>query len=189
MSAPTLLEQPAPKTETGIVLRSASPADAALIHDLTQAAYLEYETSGEPSSVTQERADDLRASLAAGTASAIIVEWNGQPVGSVRYRFEDDGAALYFFRLGVLPIARGLGIARMMVAALETEAVCHGVSRLCCCVRLNVARNVSLYESSGFRPVGEPWIVRRGENDVPTGRMEKITSPPDPLSEAERGGL
>jgi ribosomal protein S18 acetylase RimI-like enzyme len=154
-----------------LTIRQATPEDAELIHTMTQAAYAEYANSDAPSTVAQERADDLRAALDAGETQAMIVEGGGLPLGSVRYRVEED--ALYFFRLGVLPEARGRGAARRMVAEIEDIARRKGLPKLRCRVRMNVARNVSLYASQGF-VIGDVEAVRRGTTDVPTGTMEKI---------------
>lgn len=153
-----------------LTVQAATSSDADRIHAMTQAAYAEYAGTDAPSSVARERADDLRAALACGETQALLVLDGAEPVGSVRYRLEPQG--LYFFRLGVLPRARGRGVARALVTRLEEIARQHEAPRLWCRVRMNVARNVGLYESAGFRLIDQER-VRRGVTDVPTGTMEK----------------
>jgi len=159
------------KVITKLPIRPAAAEDAVLIQLMTQAAYAEYAGTDAPSSVTEERAEDLQAVLASGETSALIVEGGGLPLGSVRYQVKDG--VLYFFRLGVLTEARGRGAARAMVVELEAIARRLGCQILRCRVRMNVARNVSLYESAGF-VVTNVETVRRGVVDVPTGTMEKV---------------
>jgi ribosomal protein S18 acetylase RimI-like enzyme len=148
----------------------AIPEDAPRIAALTQLAYSEYAETDAPSSVIGETPSAVRAALESGTARAVIVELDRKPVGSVRFRF--DGDALYFFRLGLLPEARGRGLAQMLLAALEQIAVNAGARRIRCKVRRSVARNVRLYRNRGYAEVGEE-VVQRGGSDVLLDVMEK----------------
>jgi len=159
-------------TDLGIAFRPATAADADRIHAMTQAAYAEYTNTGYPSSVLQERAADLQEAIASGRTSALLIEESaGATVGSVRYRFI-EGDCLYFFRLGLLPEARGRGIARQVIDHLERLARNQGFTRIRCQVRVAVPRNYHLYESAGFERIGEE-TARRGDADVIIATMEK----------------
>ncbi len=63
-----------------------------------------------------------------------------------------DARTVEIKRMYVVPGARGLGLARRMLAALESSAVAAGADS----VRLNTGAKqpeaVALYESSGYRP-------------------------------------
>jgi GNAT superfamily N-acetyltransferase len=116
--------------------------------------------------------------------AAIIEDPQGRAVGSVRFRVDpEDG--LYFFRLGVVPEARGQGVARALLCWLEARARDAACGRIWCQVRLGVARNVRLYRTSGFR-LCQQHVVLRHHESVVTGTMEKhlsagTTQPPPPL--------
>ena len=60
-------------------------------------------------------------------------------------RFRIANEALEFFRLAVVPDARGQGIADALLGWLEVTAEREGVTSLTCPVRMNVTRNLRLY--------------------------------------------
>ena len=103
-----------------LVLRAATPADAASLAATIAAAFAQYRGKLDPESgAFRETADGIAAELATD-AGAIVAERNGEMVGCVVLRILEGD--LYLGRLSVLPAARGLGIARQLVAAVEDEA-------------------------------------------------------------------
>ena len=68
---------------------------------------------------------------------------SGAVIGCVRFRIANE--AVEFFRLAVVPDARGRGIADALLGWLEVTAEREGVTSLTCSVRMNVTRNLRLY--------------------------------------------
>jgi ribosomal-protein-alanine N-acetyltransferase len=71
--------------------------------------------------------------------------------------------------VGVLPVARRLGIGTRLVHALLDEARLRGVTAAFLEVRVDNVAARALYEREGFRPVG----MRRGYYDG--GRVDAVT--------------
>src|SRR6185503_3925273 len=105
---------------TPIVLRLATIDDALAITLTIHAAFEEFRGKLVPESgAFAETPRSIAAELESG-AGAIIAERNGSIVGCVIFRlYEGD---LYFGRLSVLPEARGIGLAKRLIAAVEREA-------------------------------------------------------------------
>ncbi len=95
-------------------------ADAAAIAATIAAAFEQYRGKLEPESgAFRETADGIAAELAR-ECGAILAERNGRILGCVMVQLMDDD--LYFGRLAVVPEARGQGIARRLIEAVEDEA-------------------------------------------------------------------
>lgn len=115
-------------------------------------AFAEYSLKGRPSGALVEDARSLRAEMADGTHLA-VVRVGGRMTAMVKYHRTADGA-LYFGRLGVLPEARGQGLAGLLVRELRVRSRDEGTRGLTCCVRANEPGNIALYEHLGMRIVG-----------------------------------
>src|SRR5665213_4418187 len=97
-----------------LVLRGAMIADAAVLAATIAAAFEQYRGKlVPPSGAFGESADSIAHELANG-AGAIVAERNGIVVGCVMTKLEDGD--LYLGRLAVLPAARGMGLARRLIA-------------------------------------------------------------------------
>ncbi|OFW98733.1 MAG: hypothetical protein A3D94_01425, partial [Alphaproteobacteria bacterium RIFCSPHIGHO2_12_FULL_66_14] len=84
-------------------------------------------------------------------AGAIVAERNGEMLGCViTSLLEGD---LYFGRLSVLPSARGLGLARRLVEAVEAEARTRGMAGVRLGVRVVLTDNQRLFKSLGYREI------------------------------------
>jgi len=107
----------------------------------------------------QEAATDPPPSALGETAAAVAAvvgahggfgAWRGATLaGCVLWQRQDD--ALYLSRLAVHPAARGLGIARALVAAVAGQAQALGVARVTLSTRLVLAGNRGLFAACGFR--------------------------------------
>jgi ribosomal protein S18 acetylase RimI-like enzyme len=131
-----------------IVLRRATAADAPALAATIAAAFAQYRGKLVPESgAFGETADGIAAELDKG-AAAIIAERNGEVAGCVMTK-ELDGD-LYFGRLSVLPAARGSGLARRLVAAVEAEARRRGLAGVRLGVRVVLTENQRLFGSLGY---------------------------------------
>jgi len=131
------------------VLRTATIGDAASIAATIAAAFAQYRGKLVPESgAFRETAEGIAVELARG-ASAIVAERDGKVLGCVLV--EEMEGDLYFGRLSVLPSARGLGLARTLVAAVEAEARRRGLAGVRLGVRIVLTENQRLFASLGYR--------------------------------------
>ena len=152
--------------------------DTALVHALTQAAFAEYGREPGTSTAIKETEADIARQLEGGMQALVVYPLTpagggDSAVACVRYQIEDD--ALYFHRLSVHPDYRRQGLAKRLVARLETLARSQNLTRLTCSVRLQKSDNIALYSGLGFVLLGERSVCRDG-TAVPTGDFEKRLS-------------
>lgn len=132
-----------------IAIRAATPADAALVHRLTLAAYEEYRGTLVPASgVFRESEADVAADLAHGGGAIAMA--NGEPAGCGRYELDPAGAFLYFGRLAVLPAQRRRGVAAALVGWFEQRAAACSIPEVRLGVRLSLPANLRLYTRLGY---------------------------------------
>lgn len=134
-----------------LVLRAAVRADAAEIAATIAAAFEQYRGKLIPESgAFGETAEAIAVELAKG-AGAIVAERNGEMVGCVMiHEMEGD---LYFGRLAVLPAARGTGLARRLIDAVEAEARRRDLPGIRLGVRVVLTDNQRLFQSLGYREI------------------------------------
>ncbi len=131
------------------VLRTATIGDAASIAATIAAAFAQYRGKLVPESgAFRETAEGIAAELARG-ASAIVAERSGAMQGCVL--MEEMEGDLYFGRLSVLPSARGQGLARRLIEAVEAEARRRGLGGVRLGVRIVLTENQRLFASLGYR--------------------------------------
>jgi len=138
-----------------MIINSALPSDAPIIHDLMMKAFIEYKDVIPPSSALEETVQSVIDALEREEKALIAYE-NNRPVGMVRFILKDEG--LYFYRLSVLPEKQGKGIAKMILKSIEDYANKIGVSIILCKVRMTVARNIQLYNSIGYHIYDEEIV-------------------------------
>jgi ribosomal protein S18 acetylase RimI-like enzyme len=132
-----------------LVLRAATVADAPVLAATIAAAFEQYRGKLVPESgAFRETAEAIAAELSKG-AGAIIAQRNGAVVGCVMTQ-EMEGD-LYFGRLSVLPAARGTGLARRLIEAVEAEARRRGLKGVRLGVRVVLTENQRLFGSLGYR--------------------------------------
>jgi ribosomal protein S18 acetylase RimI-like enzyme len=131
-----------------LVLRAATAADAAAIAATIAASFEQYRGKLEPESgAFRETADSIAAELAR-ECGAILAERNGRILGCVMVQLMDDD--LYFGRLAVVPEARGQGIARRLIEAVEDEARRRELAGVRLGVRIVLTENQALFTSLGY---------------------------------------
>jgi|GEM_PF-625266 len=131
-------------------LRFATSDDVALLHQITQESFAEYQGRLDPpSAADRETPEDVAAAVREG--HAVLAYLDDTPAGCVRYRSEDGG--VYVARLAVLPAMRRNGIGSALLEFVEARALAAGAGRLRLRVRLALPENVKLYVARGYRAV------------------------------------
>lgn len=87
-----------------------------------------------------------------GRGTFLIVYRAGTPVGCGALRLLDTETA-ELKRMYVVPTARGTGLGKRLVAALESEARALGVRRLVLETGVRQAAALVLYRTTGFHPI------------------------------------
>jgi ribosomal protein S18 acetylase RimI-like enzyme len=131
-----------------LVLRAGTLADAAAIAATIAAAFEQYRGKLVPESgAFAETADNIAKQLQSGSG-AIVAERNGRMLACVMT--ETQQGDLYFGRLAVLPEARGLRLARRLIAAVEAEARRRGLPGVRLGVRVVLTENQRLFGALGY---------------------------------------
>jgi ribosomal protein S18 acetylase RimI-like enzyme len=131
-----------------IAVRAAQAADATAIAAVIAAAFDQYrDRLDPPSAAFRETSEAIARELAAGSG-AILAEETGVALACVMTKQVDDD--LYFGRLAVLPAARGRGLARRLVTAVETDAGRRGLAGVRLGVRIALVENQQLFAALGY---------------------------------------
>ena len=131
-----------------LVLRAATAADAVAIAATIAASFEQYRGKLVPESGAFRETAEAIATELATDSGAIVAERNGRMVGCVMLKLEEGD--LYFGRLAVLPSARGLGIARRLIEAVEDEASRRALAGVRLGVRVVLTENQRLFGSLGY---------------------------------------
>ena len=99
-----------------------------------------------------------------GECVQLLLQCDGADTGTARLR-EHDGAAKAE-RVAVLADARGRGLGRLLMDALEAEARRRGFAEVVLHAQVEV---VAFYEKLGYAPEGERFV----EADIPHQAMRK----------------
>ena len=134
-----------------ISLRRATVDDALSLATTIVAAFEQHRGKLVPESgAFRETPESIAAELSLHTG-AIVAEREGAMVGCVMFRiYEGD---LYFGRLSVLPSARGLGLAKRLIAAVEREARMMNLPGVRLGVRITLTDNHQLFQSLGYEEI------------------------------------
>lgn len=138
-----LRERPAPgPTDGRTTLRPGTADDAAVLTGILTAAF------GRPP-------HDVAAILAAPTDRTLVVEVDGDPVGTVRLTRErlEGRSAGGVYGFAVLPQAQGRGVGRDVLRRVGTQLFDEGFERVGLEVSVENERALGLYTSVGFTPV------------------------------------
>ncbi len=131
-----------------VVVRAAVVSDAAAVAATIAAAFEQYRGKLKPESgAFRETAKGIGQELRRG-AGAIIAERNGRILGCVMTKTQEGD--MYFGRLAVLPDARRLGVARLLIEAVEAEARRRGMPGVRLGVRVVLTDNQRLFTSLGY---------------------------------------
>ena len=97
----------------------------------------------------------------------LVASLGGEPVGCGGVKFLDGGVA-EVKRMWVSPAARGLGLARRLLAGLEARAVAAGATQARLDTNATLTEAINLYRSSGYvevepfndEPYAQHWFVK-----------------------------
>lgn len=134
-------------------IRAYDPArdDLAEIVALVHRAFGEYRRKLQPESgALSESVDSLAERL---TKNRLFLALKGGKLAGAVFAAV-KGDAVYLDRLSVDPHARGLGIARRLIDAVEEHARESGAARVTLGVRLALTQNISFFERLGFVETG-----------------------------------
>jgi ribosomal protein S18 acetylase RimI-like enzyme len=134
-------------------------------------AFEEYRNIDVPSSALNETIVSIEESIKCGAEKALLYFSDEIPLGSVRFRTEEN--SLYFSRLSVSPEARGRGIAKSILSWLEEYAKKYGKLEIMCRVRMSIPQNIQLYKSVGFIVTKEEVVNNPNVFPVKTVVMKK----------------
>ena len=138
------------------------PADAIAAVAIIHAAFAAQTIQTDPPPGALSETVDTVANHIQASGGACVEE-SGNIVGVVLWSAIADG--LYFGRLAVRPDKRGQGIGRMLLAAVEAEALRRQLSRIRAGTRLVLADNRAFFAACGFREVG---VATHPGYDAPT---------------------
>ncbi len=155
-----------------IILTSAVASDVPLLLSLVHAAFEEYRLLlNPPSGAHRETLETISKKLVDGGA---YIAWMGETaLGCVL--IEPDGDALYLGRLAVLPEYRRLGVAHLLIEAVENQARVSGLNRVTLSVRVQLPRNRAFFERLGYQFVA--YNYHDGHTEPTFQTLEKHLSP------------
>ncbi len=129
-------------------LRPLHGTDAEAVAALVRLAFMQQSVPTDPPASALRESPAMVADILAQDGG--FGAWRGgQLAGCVLWQRKEPGA-LYLGRLSVHPTARGLGIARALVAAVEQQARALGMTRVTLSTRLVLADNRRLFAACGF---------------------------------------
>jgi ribosomal protein S18 acetylase RimI-like enzyme len=159
--------QPVEVASTGVVVRRVTDEpDLRAAYAIEEASFLEH-YGNVPS--TFERWQQRLAKQGPDWAQVFLGEVDGEPVGVMvtTRQFEPDEDAGYVRTLGVLPAARGRGVAKAMLRSCFAAAQAAGRKAVLLHVDVaNVTGALGVYESVGMRPVLEIDAFAKGTSSV-----------------------
>lgn len=147
-------------------VRELGPDDAAVLRDVLQDAFAQYEHTEAPSGAMLETVDSLREDLA-GRMRAIAILVEGRVVAAMKLRVTRD-RALEMSRVAVIVDERGRGWARLLVGWAWAEAERLGLRAVGCTVRAEEAGLIAMYEHLGLA------VTAHGVHQSLTGRPHQV---------------
>lgn len=144
--------------------------DASIIHNIMMQAYEEYRKETPPSSALDETISSIEKSLKENE-QAFLYYHDYSAVGTVRFQVHKE--QLYFSRLAVIPSYRGQKIASSLIQALEKYARKQQIPYISCKVRMEVKRNIKLYQSLGFHILETEMLPKPNGISIPVATMLK----------------
>lgn len=129
----------------------ATPEEAGLVHEIMKDAFENLEALDPPSGALQETSEEVEAAIRRDGA---LLGWVGEEaVASARFRLEPD--RLYVGRLAVRPSHQGRAIGTALMRQMELIARTTGRPKLGLGTRMQLTKNISLYEGLGYQVVDQ----------------------------------
>ncbi|WP_240738148.1 GNAT family N-acetyltransferase [Deinococcus fonticola] len=122
-------------------------------------------------------ADLERSLFTDGAGGFVAVDSGGEVVSCVG--FGPDGIyTLILNKLAVLPEARGCGLGRQLVAAVEDEARQRGLRRVLLAVSQFNLEVVPFYTALGYAETDEPYVLAYPGSPPPMVMVKAVDRPP-----------
>lgn len=127
----------------------ATPAEAVLVHEIMRDAFENLEALDPPSGALRETVEEVEAAILRDGA---VLGWiEGEAVASARFKLQPD--QLYVGRLAVRPAHQGRAIGTALMRQMELIARLTERPKLGLGTRMQLTRNVSMYEGLGYHVV------------------------------------
>lgn len=127
-----------------VSIRAATPADAPTLQAI------------ETASFTQDRISPraMAHHLRSETAHVLLATIGAAPAGYALLLYRSTSTLARLYSIATLPVARGKGVGRRLMEALERAAKKRGCDRLRLEVREKNRPAIALYESLSYRRIG-----------------------------------
>jgi ribosomal protein S18 acetylase RimI-like enzyme len=154
-----------------IVVREASPSDAALIAELTRACW-----AGKVSVTSSgHRETAVRAAQHLRDGGAFILQADGKPVGSVRWLPLDSEPDVWeISRMGVLGAYRGSNLSQHLLEAVVHHALACGAEELRLAVRADQPKLIDFYAAYAFELAEELEYSHANPAEPPPAVMRRL---------------
>lgn len=152
-------------------LRMATSADAAVMHDIIQAAFCARPPIDPPAAALFDTVDDVAHALEQGTG--VVATLNGVDVGCLLISQQGDQCGIH--RVSVRPSAAGSGVGQVVVRAGMQLASDRGAQTLWLVARSEFPQTVRMWQRLGFCEVSRLGTGIRLERPAPV-RVEVATS-------------
>jgi ribosomal protein S18 acetylase RimI-like enzyme len=148
-------------TEPAVAIRRATPGDARFIHDLSRAAFGEYDPNAGRTTASM---------MLEPAAHTLVAERGGKPLGFIILR-RDSAECLAVDAIAVTPSERGKRFGQRLMKAAESYAAAHAIKRITLSTaQANVAA-LDLFLRAGFVIIDRTAVrYWRGQ---PACRLEK----------------
>lgn len=140
-------------TEPAITIRRAAAGDAAVLSEITDAAYAKYipALGRKPQPMTVDHRQ------LAVEHDAWLILWDGQPVGLIELEREPD--CMHIFNVAIRPEYQSRGLGRRLLDWAEQETRRQGLPRLRLYTNAIMQSNIALYLRLGYRETRrEPYL-------------------------------
>ncbi|MFM9903099.1 MAG: GNAT family N-acetyltransferase [Pyrinomonadaceae bacterium] len=163
----------------GVEIRLAVPGDEDAIADVLFEAFSQFRSNYTPEAfaVVTPPADDITGRFEEG--EMWVAEHQGEIVATVSVLPEPEW--LYIRSMAVSPAAQGLGIAHLLLDAIEEYAIREGIEKLFLYTTYFSISAISLYEKHGFVKVrdttAEEWYGTPGlamEKNLVIGNKQNV---------------
>ena len=144
-----------------VAIRAAGPADLATLQAIETACF------------TQDRLSPraMARHLRSGNAEVLLATLGAAPAGYALLLYRSTTSLARLYSIATLPSARGKGVGRRLMGALERAARKRGCDRLRLEVREKNRPAIALYEALGYRRIGR--YDNYYEDGAPALRFEK----------------
>ena len=144
-----------------VAIRAATPADAATLQAIETACF------------TQDRISPraMARNLRSETADVLLATLGSQPASYALLLYRATSTLARLYSIATLPSARGKGVGRRLMDALEAAARKRGCDRLRLEVREKNRPAIALYEALGYQRIGR--YENYYEDGAPALRFEK----------------